>query len=93
MSEEYECPCQNASPPYWKAKETALPQGLRLNMLQRFGARIILNTRALPISVCGTRRNLSRLLRSRLHFPLAYTHRNVYVPKLWIALKESATGR
>ena len=38
MSEEYECPCQNASPPYWKAKETALPQGLRLNMLQRFGA-------------------------------------------------------
>lgn len=84
MSEEYECPCQNASPPYWKAKKTALPQGLRLN---------ILNTRALPISVCGTRRNLSRLLRSRLHFPLAYTHRNVYVPKLWIALKESATGR
>ena len=38
MSEEYECPCQNASPPYWKAKKTALPQGLRLNMLQRFGA-------------------------------------------------------
>ena len=93
MSEEYECPCQNASPPYWKAKETALPQGLRLNMLQRFGAEDHPEYQDTPISVCGTRRDLSRLLRSRLHFPLAYTHRNVYVPKLWIALKESATGR
>lgn len=56
-----------------------------------FGQRITPNARALPISVCGTRRNLSRLLRSRLHFPLAYTHRNAYEPKLWIALKENAT--